>query len=407
MCHAGKGGRAARKLTVEQTRQKTTLFGAYLDAGAAGRELGLQVLCEAAGLLLAPLTVSYTELVLRWTAGSKELWQRAEACVLAQQDEDQPPCSAAALALSHALLALSDETSPLATALSYVDYNNYNWFMTHVVTRVTPLINANMWFFRIMQQAPYYYYRFYLGDGASRLPVYRNACILREGLRVAALEAGELRSKIAAKKRAVEEEGGTVDARLDAHGRVTDAGGGLLSSFQSTAEPSGPDFGPDGNWQALNGTCLSRLQGEYVYQVCAFQQILQDRVVLGTFSHWGDQPREVQPPPRSESRVQAFKNKVRGRSGKQSSVAAATSYLAGLVSGEGGKEAAPGGAVAYSKQFYGGGAACHNGIVRHAVVTLQCAAFAQIVDVVEYEVRESAPSCLRIHLHLHLPTLSL
>jgi hypothetical protein len=416
---AGKGGIAARKLSVEQTRSKNTLFGAYLDSGEAGHVVGLQVLMEALGLLLSPLTVTYTQLTLLLSKNKKALYQRAQSCLLEQNGDpemirqnrlrssfgsggggefaDFLPCTEMTLWPYRAILALSDEASPVATVLSYLDYNNYNWFMTHVVTRIAPYINSNLWYFRIIQQTPYYYFRYYFGDGASKLPVYRNACILREGLRVAKLEAQDIRGKIEAKRQQVEAEGGKVDSKVDASGKishVSGSSGGILSSFQrgSSADDGegglGLDFGPDGSWQALNDTCLTRHEGQYLYKVCAFRDVFQDRVKLGEFSHWGDQPlaHRQSPPQVKESKMMSFKNRIQNKQKQQMKVA--SDYLTNLVSGSANEEASSQ-APTYTKQFYGDGTPCHNGIVRHAVVEFNCAAFAEIVDVVEYEVSVS------------------
>jgi hypothetical protein len=402
----GKGGRAARKLTVEQKRRKSTLFGAYLDTGVSGHEVGLQVIFEAVGLALAPLTVSYTQLTLFYNNAKKTLYRRAQTCVMEQSGDSDMfdvvsmrpgvnddssveflPCTSTLVWPYRAILELGQESSPLSIVMNYFDYNNYDWIMKNVMTYVTPFINSNMWYFRIIQQTPYYYYRYYFGDGASKLPVYRNACTLREGLRVAQIEAQDMREKIEAKKKQVEAEGGEVEAKVGADGRVISTGSssGLLSSFQSSAAPAhvGPDFGPDGSWQALNGTCLTRHQGEYVYKVCAFQDVFQDRTKLGHFSHWGDKPLEGEEAKIPESKMQSFKNKIRNKNGKGSNIKAA---ITDLVTGSSNDEKKINPSNSYSKQYYGGGTACHNGIIRHAVVEFKCATFAEIIDIVEYEV---------------------
>ena len=366
------------------------------------------MLFELVGLILSPVTVAYTQWTQFYGMSKKVLFQRAQACVLEQDIFDNDlerkqnllrsvsvfgdgieysnwlPCNSLTLWPSRAILEVNDESSLVATVLQYVDYNNYNWIMTHVVTRIAPYINSNMWYFRIIQQTPYYYFRYYFGDGSSQLPVYRNACILREGLRVARQEAEDLRGKIAAKKLQVEAEGGEVDTELSSNGHLLAMGSsaaGILSSFHSSsssADNPEVDFGPDGSWLALNGTCLSRHEGEYVYKVCAFSDVYQDRVKLGTFSHWGDKPlKNKEKKITSESKMMAFKNKIHNKQKQQMKVA--SDYLTSLVSGsskdgniEDGSEV-----VSYAKQFYGDGTMCHNGIVRHA----------EIVDVVEYEVR--------------------
>lgn len=418
----GKGGRAARKLTVEQTRAKTTLFGAYLDQGSSGYAVGLQVVFEWVGLLLAPVTVPYTQLAATWSRNSKALQRRAQYCVLSR-DADGPlpnngggdewayqlPCNDLTLWLFRAVLALSEEASPLATALQYLDYNNYNFIMTHIVTRVAPILNSNMWYFRIIQQTPYYYYRFYFGDGASRLPVYRNACILREGLRVAKVEAKDLLAKIESKRREVERNGGKVDSESApaAEGIAERVMEFLKMTFSSLAAPlpsssstalpdldedeglGALDFGPDGSWQALTDSCLTRHEGEYEYKVCPFRQVHQDGILLGDFSHWGKKPPDSPLLGGAQSKMSSFKsrsrNKKRGQKEKKSTVTKASEYLTGLVSGDS-KGEDGGGNASYTSQYYGGGTACHNGIARHAIVEYSCAAFPEIVDVVEYEV---------------------
>jgi hypothetical protein len=47
--------------------------------------------------------------------------------------------------------------------------------------------------------------------------------------------------------------------------------------------------------------------------------------------------------------------------------------------------------VDYSKQLYDGGDRCHNGIIRHSVITFQCSTASQIEEVTEYEVRPPPP----------------
>ena len=399
MLSLGKGGRASRKLTTEQKRSKNTLFGAYLDSGSEGYVVGMQALMELIGIILSPVTVTYTELTLFYIRNKKALFQRAQACVVDDDPEmretiwmrppdthltaDYIPCNNIMIWPFRFLLWMSDQTSPVSIVLSYLDYNNYEWFMNLVVARAAPYVNSYMWYFRIIQQAPYYYYRFYFGDGASKLPVYRNACILREGLRVAKIESTDIKAKIQAKKQQVEAEGGVVDNSIGSDGRVTSSnGGGILSSFASfsSAESSkGVDFGPDGSWQALNDTCLTRHEGQYVYKVCVFREIFQDQVKLGMFSHWGDKPRTSDASRSSESKMADFKSKLRNKKAKSPS-----EYLSKLVPGK--SEAVEDPPVSYTKQYYGGGTACHNGIIRHAVLEFSCASFPEIVDVVEYEV---------------------
>ena len=82
----------------------------------------------------------------------------------------------------------------------------------------------------------------------------------------------------------------------------------------------------------------------------------------------------------------SFKNRIQNKQKQQMKVA--SDYLTNLVSGSANEEASSQ-APTYTKQFYGDGTPCHNGIVRHAVVEFNCAAFAEIVDVVEYEVSVS------------------
>ena len=382
----GKGGAAERKRQrgAEYMRRRKSLFGPYLDNGHAGYVLGAQVFCELIGLVISPVTVPLTLLyrahLHAYAYMRTVLWKCAEGGL------DEEPCSYTASHLSAFIVDFLQPASPFMQLVEYADVSQYGPVVA-LQKRVMPSVRKVLWMARIIQLAPWYYYRFYIGNGADRLPALRDACTLREGLRVAGVEMVSTKEKVDAHEKLMEAKraGGDVDGSGN---RVGSKGKGHSSMVRRDQV----SYGPDGAWEALDGTCLEREEGEYLYRVCLFGEIYQGSTRIGSFHHWG-----------GTETSGGLSNKKRGTSGRGTLESVTRRYRNRLsrknkasnddhndnndIDDE---KIEDSGVVDYNpseaKQFYGNGARCFNGRDRHAVLEFTCATTSEIVEVIEYEV---------------------
>jgi hypothetical protein len=289
---SGRGGMAEKKRSrsVEMIRKKNTLFGPFLDNGREGHLLAMQVSCEVLGILLSPLTMPLT---LADHAGRRLLsafWLQMKQCSGSHRDSVACPPWKVSLAKS------LREGGSLSLVLDALDYSQYN-SLVRLQKTWSPYTSALRWYWTLIQQAPWYYSRYYLGSVLSgeplRLPVKRDACTLREGIRVATEEMAALREKIQSRK---------LDEENKKAGKPGSGGcpPSEIRSEDGTCRPqrSGEgsiDFSKDGSWEALEGLCVEKEEGEYLYKVCLFDSVYQGSTRLGSFRGWGDRLRYPAP----------------------------------------------------------------------------------------------------------------
>lgn len=123
---------------------------------------------------------------------------------------------------------------------------------------------------------------------------------------------------------------------------VTDLQGTITSTEQTLRKLSDGEFGPDGEWKKLDGTCISTVAGDYTYELCFFGRATQrsnkdsSSNSLGSFEGWAEGPEK-------------------------------------------------GTLEYYSKQRYRNGAKCWNGPFRSVNVELSCGKENEILSVTEPE----------------------
>lgn len=123
---------------------------------------------------------------------------------------------------------------------------------------------------------------------------------------------------------------------------VTDLQAAVQSTEQTLHKLTAGEFGPDGEWKKLDGTCVSAVAGDYTYELCFFGRATQ-------------------------------------RSNKDSSANSLGSF-------EGWAEGAEKGSRAYyATQRYRNGAKCWNGPFRSVNVELSCGRENEILSVTEPE----------------------
>lgn len=357
----GRGGSAEKKRqrSVEMIRKKYTLFGPYLDNGKAGHILAIQVMCEIVGIILSPVTMPLTLGYHATRRYISSFWIQMRQCSTALPDPKF--CSSWKISLAKSLR----EGGVLSQLMDALDYSQYNTLvrLSKIWSQYTSGIQ---WYMTLIQQAPWYYYRYYFTSSENlRLPVKRDACTLREGIRVAKEEMASLKEKIESRKEEDKQKLTPVkgdDGCPDSEVRSSD---GSCHPQRKVAV----DYSPDGSWEALDGTCLEKDDGKYLYKVCLFQSVSQGSTRLGTFKGWGDRsqyPSNAVDKKRFGWKIDSLINKATGGfSNSEQSVS---------NSGE------------YNKQYYDGGDRCHNGAIRHTVINFHCNTTTEIVDVVEYEV---------------------
>nr|CCA24761.1 glucosidase 2 subunit beta putative [Albugo laibachii Nc14] len=113
-----------------------------------------------------------------------------------------------------------------------------------------------------------------------------------------------------------------IDQELDRHKKV----------YESHLNAFNQDFGPQREFSLLRNGCLKSHVGSYTYKFCAFQEVLQDQVNLGSFTNWDHS---------TDPEAQ------------------------------------------YTKMLFGGGAKCWNGPERSTVVELICGTTEEILSVDE------------------------
>jgi hypothetical protein len=383
---SGRGGQADKKRSrsVEMIRKKNTLFGPFLDNGREGHILAAQVLCELLGIFLSPLTMPLTVAHHATNRLISAFWLQMKDCSIShsgsrgEEEEDETECPAWKVSLAKSLR----EGGTLSRVLDALDFSQYN-SLVRLQKSWAPYSSALRWYWTLIQQAPWYYSRYYLspvlsslssalfggGKGAGTgtaagiglLPVKRDACTLREGIRVATEEMAALREKI--QSRRLEEENNKKQQRQE-----TEVSGSVSL-----------DFSKDGSWEALQGLCLEKQEGEYLYKVCLFDSVFQGSTRLGSFRGWGDRLRYPVPLPSGEQKKKRFGSKV-------SSLLQKAQAAAGLTRGGSGGEGEEERDTDYTQQLYDGGDRCHNGIIRHAIVSFSCNTASLIEEVTEYEV---------------------
>lgn len=75
---------------------------------------------------------------------------------------------------------------------------------------------------------------------------------------------------------------------------VTDLQSTITSTEQTLQKLNNGEFGPDGEWKKLDGTCISTVSGDYTYELCFFGRATQksnkdsSQNSLGSFEGWAE-----------------------------------------------------------------------------------------------------------------------
>nr|WVH01963.1 protein kinase C substrate protein [Naematelia aurantialba] len=147
-----------------------------------------------------------------------------------------------------------------------------------------------------------------------------------------------------------------VAAARQRHNDLTNALAQLNRELSSTSETLGKmkeQYGPDAEWKKLDGTCIEKGAGGYVYELCFFGRVNQKSpngptTHLGTFAEWN-------------------------------------------------MSASPGSYEYYTRQKYLNGAKCWNGPMRSATIDLQCGTTNEILSIsepekCEYHLKATSPA---------------
>jgi hypothetical protein len=185
--------------------------------------------------------------------------------------------------------------------------------------------------------------------GDSRLPAFRNACIMRQAIKV------------------VKDEISSIDNRLKAlqlnHNSDTKS---------ETVTEKQIDFGFDGEWETLKDVCAEKRVDKYNYKICFFDSVKQDSTLIGRFSHWG---LSENPIPKSTKKHKKISFGNIDNSTKEDSISDN---------------------IQYQYQRYLGGDKCHSGRQRLALVEFICGTKNEIIDIEELEV------LVRINVSLYI-----
>ncbi|ORY27327.1 glucosidase II beta subunit-like-domain-containing protein [Naematelia encephala] len=147
-----------------------------------------------------------------------------------------------------------------------------------------------------------------------------------------------------------------VAAARQRHTDLTNALSQLNREVSSTSETLGKmkdQYGPDAEWKKLDGTCIEKGAGGYVYELCFFGRVNQKSpggptTHLGTFTEWN-------------------------------------------------KSAPPGSYEYFTRQKYLNGAKCWNGPMRSATIDIQCGTTNEILSIsepekCEYHLKATSPA---------------
>eukprot|EP00752_Nemacystus_decipiens_P005261 g4773.t1 len=269
----GGGGGAARaeEKKAEELR-KTALLGPVLNDGERGVYLGLTILLRMAGLpLLAPLR----GLVVLCVVARDQVARVAASLAADYLSSAGPPSSPPsysfwmARVVVGALEGYRDRGLPGISP--HLDYRRYPTLRS-VVLRWDEFLDGNGKFLMVMWDAPVALWEFLLPprDDDHERP---EAAMLREGIALA---------------KAILQEGN----KADDDDAAAAAGGGAGSRGKRRRDGKdakrllGLDLGEHSRFAALAEKCLELQVSGYLYSLCPFKEVKQDRNSLGRWRGW-------------------------------------------------------------------------------------------------------------------------
>ena len=365
----GKSGAAARKLTTEQRRRQTTLFGAFLET-QNGISLLVQVSFEVLGIILTPLwlpvklvmyvvenmynlsTTSIQQCAItakpslsQWNAKYEDLevstlqgyvieevfdemeeydyeeewieegmslkekvWnilsgdyfthlykRMRHNAILWYRQAIEVQCTDSLL--SKGVVAYYEAFLPggvLAPAIEQLDYTRYNIIMQAIEIYRRHTVSLR-WGFNIAYHSPIMWFQFiFTSAAASKLPVRRDACTLREAKLILEEELVRLIDRLDEEMILISEKKGRRSINGQAKNRETEttrkrkSPNSIDTNEAETFDPA-ERYGPSNEWEAvLSSQCLVSPLDGYKYEVCLFGEIKQNRKRLGSFQKWSD-----------------------------------------------------------------------------------------------------------------------
>lgn len=291
---------------------------------------------------------------------------------------------------AYVYLQSQNESSYLSQAIELTDYTRYGPLVA-VQKRIFPIYHRLRYYVVIAYMAPVYLFRFYFTGAADRLPVFRNACILRRGLHVARSELKSIQSKIDKMKEELQQneayatDGSGKGVQGQGYAQVAKKGSSSKRSTgtksKALVEAENIVYGMDGEWELLKDVCMEKAIDSYVYKLCVFKEVKQDRTLLGAYSGWGINSPEAQD----------------HGSGAQSNSKTGMKALGQAIKKINTMFESPNKPPLSHKDFlvqrYANGAMCHNKREREVEVQYSCGAQNEILEVVEVEVRKCCVVC--------------
>ena len=292
----GAGGKAVVDKYARK-KQKITLFSRYLNYGTGGYELGALFLLQVLSVPTLPVTLPLKALRYAAAAAAREAWSYVQALAL-----DEGAGSAGGLATHAARVArvlvqqVGDEESLYSRAMNALDYNNYE-LLVRLSEVAHPLTSLPSWVLSVLWTTPDLYFDFYFTGKFKALPPRRQMCLLREGLRSAdeELRAIDEKLKEQQERQAVRSEIREISGKGIDKEKVLET---IASNKRKRERRSGAaarrkvehivaDYGPEGEWEAVRNDCVQSEVGEYLYKLCFFGDVKQNKTVIGKFATWG------------------------------------------------------------------------------------------------------------------------
>jgi hypothetical protein len=301
-------GVAARRLTLQQTRRETTLFGPFLETGEYGQTLAAQIASEALGLLfMLPISLPFYVASQFWEIAFDSTWAFVEECVVSNPFTDSKNLKRTGIAVidkviskiesflfsgfrqlcsiekiksgSQFLLDTAVEGTLAFEIVSFLDYNRYSLIMDtfQIVEHNTKSLQ---WVFGIAYRSPITFFTFLSTPiDRSLLPVHRDACTLRAAADVLRAEQIAVADRLRVAREASE-------ARI------------IKEDSKSEATRVKKSLAAHGDWEALLDSCVKITKNQsnglaHNYELCFFGEAKQDRTSVGKFSHWEQMGQDI------------------------------------------------------------------------------------------------------------------
>ena len=227
---------------------------------------------------------------LEYTGVKRAFWRRYSPVVRAA-------CSLGVLRSAAGLVIdTQQEGSASFNAMNYLDFTQYDVAVKAYETFLSYTETAR-WVFFIAYRAPAVYAHFIFTSlvrpRASLLPVKRDACTLREAAEIVAEETAQMAQQIQiARERIAGTQSGQTQDKSTASVGSTKAkkgrGRAIAEEDQQEAVLDPNRFGPSGDWEAVDQTCISKTDSgdSYSYELCLFGKFKQGSTLIGRYDNW-------------------------------------------------------------------------------------------------------------------------